>query len=161
MSDEKFARPAKGDARFSRRQAAHPRALAEHETTPGLKARPLHQADEHDRLHRRGEAGIDSFVQSMPDHGACRVGIRHRVSERPDVCNTRPWSMTLQVDLAPLGNRAGFFISGSARFWVRYRAAETLQRAKFLASGCDDYLSKPYRIAELLTLVRIYTGEAA
>ena len=33
-------------------------------------------------------------------------------------------------------------------------------RAKFLASGCDDYLSKPYRIAELLTLVRTYTEAA-
>ena len=34
-------------------------------------------------------------------------------------------------------------------------------RAKFLASGCDDYLSKPYKIAELRTLVQTYTGEAA
>jgi DNA-binding response OmpR family regulator len=30
-------------------------------------------------------------------------------------------------------------------------------RANFLAIGCDDYLSKPFKLSELLELIRRYT----
>jgi two-component system cell cycle response regulator DivK len=31
-------------------------------------------------------------------------------------------------------------------------------RVKILASGCEDYLAKPFRGSELIRLVQLYTG---
>jgi hypothetical protein len=50
MSDEKLRALPRDVPDYHARQAAHLRALAENETTPGLKARLLHQAEVHDRL---------------------------------------------------------------------------------------------------------------
>ena len=50
MSDQKLRVLPRDVPDFHARQAAHLRALAENETTPGLKARLLDQAEQHDRL---------------------------------------------------------------------------------------------------------------
>jgi two-component system cell cycle response regulator DivK len=36
--------------------------------------------------------------------------------------------------------------------------AMSSDRAKILASGCDDYLAKPFRGSELIRLVELYTA---
>jgi two-component system cell cycle response regulator DivK len=94
-------------------------------------------------LSREGAAALDIARQHRPDLILMDIQL-------PDISGTeaaRRLKADEQTREIPIIAVIAFALSGD--------------RARVLASGCDDYISKPFNITELLKLVERYIGPAS
>jgi two-component system cell cycle response regulator DivK len=94
-------------------------------------------------LSREGAAALDIARQHRPDLVLMDIQL-------PDISGTeaaRRLKADEQTREIPIIAVTAFALGGD--------------RARVLASGCDDYISKPFNITELLKLVERYIGPAS